>query len=303
MNGFDDFLKERLIENLSSINYSKEEEFISNELFKRLNQTNLIDAYKGYEALDNEWKKIENDLEIIQTEGYESIKQVDPNMVIKNKKEVQDGYKGHVIPFELIQEYKFKEDKETLDRLNNELEEINSGYSEILESIDEEEKNANEGLFNDDKTEFKNSSITKYVKSLKNKEIEEDSFDFKMKEVGNLIEKEKKVNSSIKEVFIKIQEETINATKELTDLEIKELLFLKWISPILKSLNELPNNLLNDFATKLNKLVKKYGNNLLNLNKEIEEKEKELSLMLDELDADEMSTIALQKFKEILGDK
>ena len=303
LNDFDNFLKDRLIENLSSINYSKEEEFISNELFKRLNQTNLINAYKGYEALDNEWKKIENDLEIIQTEGYESIKQVDPNMVIKNKKEVQDGYKGHVIPFELIQEYKFKEDKETLDRLNNELEEINSEYSEIFESIDEEDKSANEGLFNDDKTEFKNSSITKYVKSLKNKEIEEDSFDFKMKEVGNLIEKEKKVNSSIKEVFIKIQEETINATKELTDLEIKELLFLKWISPILKSLNELPNNLLNDFATKLNKLVKKYDNNLLNLNKEIELKEKELSLMLDELDADEMSAKALQKFKEILGDK
>jgi type I restriction enzyme M protein len=67
----------------------------------------VIDKYKTYQSLNDEWVKIEGDLEIIQTEGFESVKIVDPNMVVKKKGdveyEVQDGWCGRVIPFDLVQ--------------------------------------------------------------------------------------------------------------------------------------------------------------------------------------------------------
>ena len=51
-------------------------------------------------------RKIAIDLEIIQTEGFAATKQVDPNMVLKKDAEVQDGWVGHVLPFELMQSVK-----------------------------------------------------------------------------------------------------------------------------------------------------------------------------------------------------
>ena len=67
-----------------------------------------IITYEAYQLLDDDWTKIAVDLEIIQTEGFEATKRVDPNMVIKKKdgkeQEVQEGWVGRIIPFDLIQD-------------------------------------------------------------------------------------------------------------------------------------------------------------------------------------------------------
>lgn len=100
------YLKHELIQGLSDVNISKEESVLSEEIFFRLNGIPLMDVYEAYQILDNNWNKIAVDLEIIQTEGFEATKQVDPNMVIKKKdgkdQELQDGWAGHVFPFELV---------------------------------------------------------------------------------------------------------------------------------------------------------------------------------------------------------
>ena len=58
--------------------------------------------------------KISIDLEIIQTEGFEAIRKVDPNMVLKKKdgkdQEIQEGWIGHVIPFALVQDTILKDE-------------------------------------------------------------------------------------------------------------------------------------------------------------------------------------------------
>ena len=92
---------------MMGINISKEESSLSAEIFRRLTGTPLVDAYEAYQILDSDWARISVDLEIIQTEGFAATRQVDPNMVIKKKdgkdQEVQDGWVGHVIPFDLHQ--------------------------------------------------------------------------------------------------------------------------------------------------------------------------------------------------------
>src|SRR5574344_1951422 len=110
---FHSYLKKELLNEMESINTSKEEALLSEDIFKRLEPISLIDKYEAYQLLDDDWTKISVDLEIIQTEGFDATKTVDPNMVIKKKdgkeQEVQDGWVGHVLPFELVQENLLKD--------------------------------------------------------------------------------------------------------------------------------------------------------------------------------------------------
>ena len=103
-----------------------------------------MDRYGAYQLLDDEWKKISVDLEIIQTEGFAAAKQVDPNMVIKKKdgkdQEIQDGWAGHVIPFDLVQKDMLADDLATLAKLEGRLSEISGEYETLLEELSEDDK-------------------------------------------------------------------------------------------------------------------------------------------------------------------
>ena len=107
---FDAYLKSALIDGMTQLNTAGEEERLSREIFARLAGIPLVDRYAAYQLLDDDWKKIAIDLEIIQTEGFAATKQVDPNMVLKKDAEVQDGWVGHVLPFELVQSVKMHEE-------------------------------------------------------------------------------------------------------------------------------------------------------------------------------------------------
>src|SRR5574344_1016992 len=110
---FHSYLKKELLSEMESINTSKEEALLSEDIFKRLENIALIDKYEAYQLRDDDWTKISLDLEIVQTERFAATKTVDPNMVIKKKdgkeQEVQDGWVGHVLPFELVQENLLKD--------------------------------------------------------------------------------------------------------------------------------------------------------------------------------------------------
>lgn len=83
--GFDEYLYDELIEKMTALNISKAEATLSANIFERLKDIPLVDKYEAYQLLDDDWTKIAVDLEIIQTEGFEATKRVDPNMVIKKK--------------------------------------------------------------------------------------------------------------------------------------------------------------------------------------------------------------------------
>ena len=142
-NDLDAFLKRELLTNMQTVNVPREKEVLSNDIFKRLETISLIDKYEAYQLLDNEWETIKVDLEIIQTEGFGATKIVDPNMVLKKKDgkdvEVQDGWKGRIMPFELVQEAYLKEELQSLQKKENRLLEITSEYEEIIDSFSEEE--------------------------------------------------------------------------------------------------------------------------------------------------------------------
>lgn len=303
---FDKYLKSELISNMEKINVSKEENDIANNIFERLANIPLIDKYKAYQLLDNGWQKIAIDLEIIQTEGFESTKKVDPNMVVKKKdgkdEEVQDGYIGHVIPFELIQSTILKEEATSLANKNNELTEITNSYAEILENISEDDKEAYSSLFNDDNTAFVNSEVSKMAKTLnKTKAIYgEDTVEYQIKKVATLIEKEKSLKKEIKIENEKLLAKTKQTIESLTDEQVLELLKEKWITPIISSLNELPNEIVKELVSKISNLANKYSLTLVELESQIKESENSLSTLIDELEGNEYDMKGLEELKTLL---
>ena len=303
---FDKYLKSELISKMEKINVSKEENDIANNIFERLANIPLIDKYKAYQLLDNGWQKIAIDLEIIQTEGFESTKKVDPNMVVKKKdgkdEEVQDGYIGHVIPFELIQSTILKEEATSLANKNNELTEITNSYAEILENISEDDKEAYSSLFNDDNTAFVNSEVSKMAKTLnKTKAIYgEDTVEYQIKKVATLIEKEKSLKKEIKIENEKLLAKTKQTMESLTDEQVLELLKEKWITPIISSLNELPNEIVKELVSKISNLANKYSLTLVELESQIKESENSLSTLIDELEGNEYDMKGLEELKTLL---
>lgn len=303
---FDKYLKSELISKMEEINVSKEENDIANNIFERLANIPLIDKYKAYQLLDNGWQKIAIDLEIIQTEGFESTKKVDPNMVVKKKdgkdEEVQDGYIGHVIPFELVQSTILKEKATSLANKNNELAEITNSYAEILENISEDDKEAYSSLFNDDNTAFVNSEVSKMAKTLnKTKAIYgEDTVEYQIKKVATLIEKEKSLKKEIKIENEKLLAKTKQAIETLTDEQVLELLKEKWITPIITSLNELPNEIVKELVSKISNLANKYSLTLVELESQIKKSENSLSTLIDELEGNEYDMKGLEELKTLL---
>lgn len=115
------FLISELVEKAETVVVSREEGNLSADLFERLKNIKLIDRYEAFQLLDNQWQVIGADLEMIQSEGYkEATQKVDPNMVIKKKDnkdvEVQEGWKGHIMPFELVQKTLLSDDFADLKR-------------------------------------------------------------------------------------------------------------------------------------------------------------------------------------------
>ena len=149
-NGFETYLKTLLIDDANNLNIAKTEEIISNEIFNRLKNIPLINQYEAYQYLNDEWNMISGDIEIIQTEGIDAAKVVDPNMVLKKKKdkevEVQEGWIGHLLPFDLIQSKYLINEKRELIYKENQVSEIDSEINDIIENLTDEEKEMDEPL-------------------------------------------------------------------------------------------------------------------------------------------------------------
>ncbi|MBQ7708002.1 MAG: N-6 DNA methylase, partial [Lachnospiraceae bacterium] len=298
-NGFDGWLKTELLVNMETLNISKEETVLSSDIFARLNDIPLVNAYEAYQILDNDWQNIAVDLEIIQTEGFDATKQVDPKMVVKkkNNKEVeeQDGWIGHILPFDIVQKRYFTSELETLTADEERLSSISGLYEEKLESLPEEEKEKD--FVNDDKTAFVWAEVKKAIKA---KDAEPDVLAI-LKEVFALNEEEKALKKQIKQQFEEIHLRTKSTIEELNDEQVNELLYDKWIEPLTTGLNKLPETIVNDFAAKLEKLASKYDTTLSQVDSEIKQAEQELYTMLNDLEGDEYDMQGIKELMKMLG--
>lgn len=297
--GFEMFLEEELVRSAETINISKEENTISENIFSRLADMPLIDRYGAYQILDDEWNKIAVDLEIIQTEGIASVKQVDPNMVLKKKnnkeQEIQDGWVGHIIPFELAQEAFLADDLADIKAIEERLSEIISGYEEVLDSFSEEEKDKE--YVNEDKTAFVWTEVKKAIKA---KDADAETL-AALKKVFSDNEEEKKLKKQLKDKTAELHIATKKVIEGLSDEESAELLHRKWISPLMSGLADLTENIISDFVSRIERIAAKYSTTFEEVDRQIEETEKELCGMLDMLTGNAFDMQGVAELKKLLG--
>ena len=293
------YLTNELIENAENVSISKEEEILSKYIFDRLENIPLVDKYEVYELLDESWNKMTIDLEMIQTEGFQSVKIVDPNMIVKKKNdketEVQDGWIGHIIPFEIAQKTFLKKELNSLNNHESRLSEIDSELDEIVESLSEEEKEMD--FFDTEKNAIIASIISK---TLKDNDLEPETKQ-KLKQYQNLQTEKKQLNKTIKTENESLQMQTKQIIESLSDEQAKEALNTKWIQPFVSSLNDLPKNIINNLTSHIETLSKKYGVTFSDLEKEIKETEKALIDLTNELTGSEYDMLGLNELKAILG--
>ena len=295
--GFDEYLYDELIEKMTALNISKAEATLSANIFERLKDIPLVDKYEAYQLLDDDWTKIAVDLEIIQTEGFEATKRVDPNMVIKKKdgkeQEVQEGWVGRIIPFDLIQDTLLSDDKAALKAKENRLSEIASEYEELFDSLTEEEK---EGDYAGEDG-FVNAEIKK---ALKSDSVEPETKE-KLRKVAALATEEKELKAAIKKDAGLLEGKTKETIESLSDEQVIDLLKDKWITPLIQSLMKLPDSIVNELVSKLEALTKKYETTFAEVEAQISETENTLSAMIDELEGNEFDMLGLSEFKKMLG--
>lgn len=157
--GFDEYLKRTLIDGWQKVNRNQQEAQLSVELFTRLDSIALVDKYHAYQLLSDQWQIISADLEMMQTEGFAATTQVDPNLVIKKVKgketEVQDGWKGHIMPFELVQKTYLIDDLNELKMQEDNLSEVVSNIDELIEYFKEED----DSILNDNNDAFAKADL------------------------------------------------------------------------------------------------------------------------------------------------
>lgn len=298
------YLDSILIANATTVNIPKTQEIIANNIFMRFVDTTLIDPYGAYEIFEDKFIEISGDLELIQTEGIKAVTQVDPNMVVKKKNgkdvEVQEGWKGHILPFDLVQEICLSERKRDLKEKQEKLAEIPSSYEEILESLSEDDKEMISEALNDTNDSFVFKNIKAVVKSLKadgeSKELIES-----LEKAEKLNNEEKKLKTEIKQGEDELHLETKAKIESLSEEEVNNILHEKWSSPIYNGILDLSNDMLKAFTKDVEALSTKYAVTMDDLEKEIKETEKSLASMLSELTGLERDMEGINELIKLLG--
>lgn len=296
---FAEYLRQELITDMEHIPVSKEENTIATELFKRLSDIPLVDPYEAYQILDQNWAKIAVDLEIIQTEGIKSVTVVDPNMVIKKKDnketEVQEGWIGRVLPFELVQKELLSDDVTALKSAEERLAAITSEFDGLLEELPEDEKAKD--FVNDDSTAFVPAAVKKALKA-KDEEPEVLAI---LKKVDALVNEEKSLKRDIKDKTASLQITTKKTIESLSEEDALALLSKKWIEPMVTEISALPLRIVDILTAKLEALAKKYQTTFEDVEKEIADTEASLTAMIDQLTGSEFDMQGLLELKKLLG--
>jgi len=188
--------------------------------------------------------------------------------------------------------------------MEDRLSEINADYEEILESFSDEDKESD--AVNEAKDAFVNSWITRKAKKLlaekkKGILIEEDSFEYKILLIDKLITEEKSLKAKIKKESIEIHNKTKDVIEHLTDEEAKNLLEVKWIEPLLQSINSIPKTKIDELILKVKGLAEKYKTTFAEIENELNETEISLGNMIKNLTGSPHDLKGLKEFCSLLG--
>ena len=309
---FTPYLRRELLGQMLTLQIPRQEAVLSEALFARLAPLPLIDKYHAYQILDDHWQPIAIDLEILQTEGFDASRVVEPNMVEKaskgEKAEVQDGWKGRILPFPLVQSVHHRKELDSIRNKETRLGELTAGIEEALESFSEEEKETAiaDELLSEEGDKFLPAAVAKEAKRLQSGmkgTYAPESYEARIVRVAECQAGEKTLKAALRKEADALHLKTKATIEALSDAQVYELLELKWITPLSAELHRLPEQQMDRLTRKLEALVEKYRITYADNAREIQKTETELAGMIEELDANEFDLKGLAELKTLLTGK
>ena len=304
---FNPWLRRALLQKMLTLHVPKQKEVISVELFSRLELLPLIDRYHAYQIMDDHWQPIAVDLEILQTEGFDASRVVEPYLVTKKKDgkevEVQEGWKGRILPFELVQLVHHKPELDALRAKETRLGKITTSLEETLDTFSEEEKSGD--TVNEEGDKFVSAAVANEAKLLlgegdKTVKFDPESYEAKIIQVAMWLAEEKSLKAAIKSEGAALHMKTKATIENLRDAQVHALLELKWIRPLSDAILHLPNQLVAAWTSQINTLVEKYHINYADNARKMRQIESELAGMIGELKGNEFEMKALVELKNSL---
>jgi len=306
--GFKPWLHGELIGKMLTLQVSRQEALICDELFARLAKVGtvpLIDKYQAYQVLDDHWQPIAVDLEILQTEGFAATRVVDPNFVVKKKDgkdvEVQDGWKGRILPFDLVQLVHHKKELDALRKKEAELVEVAAQLDELLDSFSDEDKAKD--TFNEAGDKFVAAAVAKEAKesAADAAALGAESYEAKIIKAAKLLAQEKSLKAAIKKDAAALHLKTKATIESLSDEQAYALLESKWLLPLVDELHGLPGLVTSRLIAKLQALVEKYRITYADNARDIKKSEDVLANMLGELQGGEFDLKGIEELKTLLA--
>ena len=302
---FGEFLDKNLIDRALSLSIPNMEEQITSDLFQRFSGIPILDPYQAYESFEEQYSIISGDLELAQSEGMDTFKEVDPNMVVKKQKgkevEVQEGWKGHVLEFELVQEFYLSEQLNALTKKRDSLSEIPHAYEELIETLSEEDKNTISDALNESNDEFVFKNIKGVIKVLKEDESENKVLIKTLKSAQSLNDKEKNLKKQIKAEETSLHLLTKETIENFSDEDVRFLLHKKWVTPIVDNTAALADAMIDDFTKRVEVLAKKYSVTMKDIEDDIRHTEKVLSSMLSDLTGSDTDMAGIRELQKLIG--
>lgn len=304
MDGIDAYLHQQLLSSINDVAINQEEDVISDELFARLGKHPIFNPYDVYQLLDDSWQVIATDLEILQTEGWDKVREVEPNMVLKKKKdkdsgveteiEVQEGWKGRIMPFELVQKLFLADILARIADVETEVAECASDIESRLSELSDENR---EKYIDAESEKLDTKLLAADVKAMQK---DPDLKDPELLELQRLLNRQKEINKQLKGLQAELLDKTIYSIEHLTDDDAYTLLREKWIMPLCAKVTALPVELLNAIEKDVNSLIKRYSDTLVNVDSEIEKAENELAMLLGELNGEDADMQAIHELQKLL---
>lgn len=319
-------LETLLIEPMEKLNISQTQQQLAELIREKVQAMPLLDFYTAYQKLDDLWRAdaagIAADLEMIQTEGKQAIKQVDPFMVLKKdsktkkEAEVQDGWVGHILPFELVQTVKLPQELANLKAKEARLAEIAAEMQSILENLSKEEKAC--PAVNEEGDGFINAEIPKALqqeleadgvaiakkadltKAIDKHIFAEESLGAKLQAAYKLLAEEKTLKAELKILSDELHSKTKAAIEALDDAEALDLLRQKWFVPLNTAMCRLPENMLAQFSQKLTALCDKYADTYQHISQRKQESADALAQMMSDLTGSEFDLQGIAAWQALL---
>ncbi len=296
-------LESQLVSDVRAVRPAQLAEELSANVIARAEKLLLTDKYAVYQLFSEAWTKISGDLEIIRTEGFgQAVRQVDPNMVVKKKDgkevEVQDGWVGHILPFEIVQRLFLPDELAATQALRRRQDEVDAELDDLINELDDDEK---EKILNNDDDAFVEKGVKKQIEELKNPSSpEEKQYLQHAKAADSLLKKRKKLKKEIKNAEEQLVMRTRHCIENLSDNEVHDALVEKWITPFMSALSDIPETLIADLITRIRSLVSKYETPLPDLQREIDQTEAQLAEMLGDLTGSDVDMSGIRELQNLL---